>query len=159
MPKCWLILFENCAGVKGHGYISADTVGTIPGSCGVILIINGANTGIGERSAQWIDVGTAGYEIPAEFATNYGNECTPAPPPIKYDCLNGNCVPKSQYNTPGLYLSLEACEAACGGNSCPSPFECLEPANYCPPGKTCIPNSDWGKIESLSNQLKNKSCS
>lgn len=64
-----------------------------------------------------------------------------------YDCINGQCVLASQYNTPGQYQTIDACQAECGGN------------NYCPPGKVCIPNSEWSRIESLSNQLKNKSCS
>jgi hypothetical protein len=143
MAKCWLLLFENCAGVKGHGYLSADTVGTAPGSCGVVLIINGANTGIGERSAQWFDVSTTGHEIPPEYGTNYGNSCTPAPTPIKHDCINGACLPKATYNTPGIYNSLSECQTACG-TGCSG---------------QCISNSDWAQIEGLADKLKQKNCS
>jgi hypothetical protein len=65
------------------------------------------------------------------------------PPQEKYDCINGSCIPKTTYNTPGLYQSLSACEIACG-TGCS--------------GK-CISNSDWAQIEGLSSQLRNKSCS
>jgi hypothetical protein len=61
----------------------------------------------------------------------------------KYDCINGACIPKSTYSTPGIYNSLSECETACG-TGCS--------------GK-CISNADWAQIEGLSNQLKNRNCS
>lgn len=61
----------------------------------------------------------------------------------EYDCINGACLPKTQYNTPGIYASLAECEQACG-TGCS--------------GK-CISNSDWATIEGLSNQLKQRNCS
>ena len=61
----------------------------------------------------------------------------------KYDCINGACIPKTTYDTPGLYQSLEDCEVACG-TGCS--------------GK-CISNSEWAQIEGLSNELKSTTCS
>lgn len=63
--------------------------------------------------------------------------------PIHYDCLNGICVEKKAYNTPGIFKSLSECETACG-TGCSG---------------QCIPNDEWNKIQSLANQLKNKNCS
>ncbi len=40
------------------------------------------------------------------------------------DCLNGNCVPKATYNTPGYYANLADCKSGCGKNS-PCNGECV----------------------------------
>jgi hypothetical protein len=70
----------------------------------------------------------------------YENTC---PASTSYDCINGACISKVIYNTPGMYESLEVCETACG-TGCS--------------GK-CISNSDWVQIEGLANKLKQKNCS
>lgn len=64
------------------------------------------------------------------------------PPQIHYDCINGACLPKTSYGTPGIYPSLSACEIACG-TGCS--------------GK-CISNADWAQIEGLSSELKSTNC-
>lgn len=87
-------------------------------------------------------------------------DCATGQPLPKYDCINGTCVLKNVYNTPGIYESLEECEAACGNQPmCSAPFECIDPSNFCPHGKVCIPQSEWNQIEGLSNQLKQRNCS
>jgi hypothetical protein len=60
-----------------------------------------------------------------------------------YDCINGACIQKTAYNTPGIYNSLAECESICG-TGCS--------------GK-CISNVEWAQIEGLANQLKSKNCS
>ncbi|MEH2077023.1 MAG: hypothetical protein V7K57_21925 [Nostoc sp.] len=60
-----------------------------------------------------------------------------------YDCINGACIEKSKYNTPGLYQSLDDCQTVCGGTSC---------------GGQCISNPDWAQIESLASQIRSKEC-
>ncbi|MEH2123711.1 hypothetical protein [Nostoc sp.] len=70
------------------------------------------------------------------------SSCTTPAPVTPYDCINGACIKKSVYNTPGLYQSLSDCEVVCG-------IGCS--------GK-CISNSDWSQIEGLSHQLKNRNC-
>ena len=62
---------------------------------------------------------------------------------IPYDCINGACVQKKIYSTPGIFKSISECETACG-TGCSG---------------QCIPNDEWNKIQSLANQLKNKNCS
>ena len=143
MPKCWALYFENCAGVKGYGFRNATSVGTAPGSCGVVLVENGINTGIGEKTAVYIDVSN-GFDIsmiPPAYRTFYGGQCIP-PDLTYYDCVNGACIPKTTYNTPGLYQSLGDCEVACG-TGCS--------------GK-CISNSGWAQIEGLSDELESANC-
>ncbi|MBD2243222.1 hypothetical protein [Nostoc sp. FACHB-888] len=62
---------------------------------------------------------------------------------IEYDCINGACIKKDVYKTPGFYKSLSECEIACG-------VGCS--------GK-CISNSEWSQIENLSSQLRLRNCS
>ncbi|WGV23367.1 hypothetical protein [Halotia branconii] len=62
---------------------------------------------------------------------------------VSYDCINGICVKKTVYNTPGFYTTISDCETACG-TGCS--------------GK-CISNAEWSQIQGLSSQLKNKNCS
>lgn len=82
------------------------------------------------------------------------------PPPDAYDCINGTCILKGVYGTPGIYESLEECESSCGNKPmCSPPFECIDPSNFCPPGKICIPQNEWTQIEGLANKLKQKNCS
>lgn len=43
------------------------------------------------------------------------------------DCVNGGCVPKTTYRTPGVFPNLAACQAGCATNSnCTG--ECVDPA-------------------------------
>ncbi|MEH1838129.1 MAG: hypothetical protein V7L20_05075 [Nostoc sp.] len=143
--QCYLLLFTNCVDVKGHGYYCVESVGTVPGSCGVVQVINGVNTGVGAKELNFIPVAQVGaYPIPPEYSTRYdsgyyGACCDPK----QYDCINGACLTSDKYSTPGLYPSLSDCEIACG-TGCS--------------GK-CISNSDWAQIEGLSGQLKNRNCS
>ena len=69
----------------------------------------------------------------------------PPPPPVsRYDCINGSCVDKGTYSTPGFYESLAACEQNCGPGC----------------GGHCISNEDLAKIRKLAAMVKNnKDCS
>jgi hypothetical protein len=69
--------------------------------------------------------------------------CPPPPPPPQYDCLNGACVTKTTYNTPGLYPSLGECQVACG-TGCSG---------------VCVSASDWANIEGLASRNKSQNCS
>jgi hypothetical protein len=46
---------------------------------------------------------------------------------VRYDCLNGNCKNKLDYNTPGIYNNLTDCQAACGSGT-PCNGECIPAA-------------------------------
>jgi hypothetical protein len=48
-------------------------------------------------------------------------------PNVPCDCINGGCVPKTTYNTPGVFANLAACQSGCAKNSnCTG--ECVDPA-------------------------------
>ncbi len=98
-----------------------------------------------------------------------------SPPAQKYDFINGTCTLATTYDTEGKYSSLADCNAnglsdamglapnnPCNTPTqvaCQSPNVCIDPANYCPPGKVCISISEWAQIENLASQNKNRSCS
>jgi hypothetical protein len=75
--------------------------------------------------------------------------CLPSPPPglppqTRCDCLNGVCIPKATYNTPGKYANLALCQAGCAKDSacngeCVSPeeIEALQQAAAKVRGKLC----------------------
>ncbi len=77
---------------------------------------------------------------------------------VAYDCINYKCEPATKYNTPGHYSSLQDCEAVCGNGVCASGKQCLDPANYCPPGKVCLEDSEVSKMSNLIKLIKNKVC-
>lgn len=59
--------------------------------------------------------------------------------PDKYDCVNGQCVKKTVYNTPGIFSKLEDCESVCGNSE-----KC---------DGTCIKTEDWNEIVRLSGTI------
>ncbi|MEH2278124.1 MAG: hypothetical protein V7K40_25905 [Nostoc sp.] len=96
-------------------------------------------------------------------AAGYGTiseiDCGTGQPFPKYDCLNGTCVQKTQYNTPGLYPSLADCQAVCAnGGACGSGKQCVDPTTFCPPGKVCIEQSEFSEIEGLISQINSEVC-
>lgn len=100
------------------------------------------------------------YYPPNNFQINYTEFSNTCPPPSKkYDCINGQCVDSATFKTEGKYSSLAECEADCGvsTNSCTAPNICVSP-DYCPPGMVCIESAQWGQIEGLASDVKNKSC-
>jgi hypothetical protein len=100
--------------------------------------------------------------------------CNGDPEGATYDFINGRCVLSTTYNTGGKYSSLSACQSEgltdainlspnnpCNTPNqvvCQSPNICIDPTNFCPPGEKCIDLNEWSQIESLSNQIKNRSC-
>jgi hypothetical protein len=48
-------------------------------------------------------------------------------PSVPCDCINGGCLPKTVYGTPGVFANLAACQSGCAKNSnCTG--ECVDPA-------------------------------
>ncbi|MEH2390047.1 MAG: hypothetical protein V7K14_30640 [Nostoc sp.] len=178
--QCYLLLFTNCSNFKGHGYLCVDSVATTPGSCGVVLVINGVNTGIGEKEATFIPVKYAGaYPIPPEYSTRYDSEyygscCNP--PNFTFYCQGSKqakvTVLNQEYifqNAPikvsceGTTLIIE--DSSGGGTNVGVPncnsykVSCDDdcPDGYCKidceayPGYCCLNEAE---IQSLSNQLR-----
>lgn len=80
----------------------------------------------------------------------------------KFDCINGSCIKANIYNTPGQYATLQECQNNCSSgsnsNSCNPPFQCIDPTNFCPPGKVCLEQNEWTQITGLIAQNKAKHC-
>jgi hypothetical protein len=122
--QIWMLSFENCVGFKGTSFVCKESVSTRPGgSCGgVELIFDGSPTGIGEKSAFASVVSSAdpsqcppGYP----FYEDVSAGCAPTSinPNQACDCVNGGCVPKTTYGTPGKFPNLAACQSACAKDS------------------------------------------
>jgi hypothetical protein len=72
-----------------------------------------------------------------------------APPPtldpgVPCDCINGGCLPKTTYNTPGKYASLALCQAGCAKDSV-----CVG---------ECVSPSDLAALQQAANLVKSKLC-
>jgi hypothetical protein len=61
-----------------------------------------------------------------------------------YDCINGGCVPKTTYNTPGVFATLAACESGCAKNS-----NCTG---------ECVSTSELAALAQAANTLQSKNC-
>jgi hypothetical protein len=71
-----------------------------------------------------------------------GNCCTLNNSPC--DCLNGNCVPATTYNTPGKYATIAACESGCAKNS-----NCIG---------ECVDPTEIANLSQAINNLQSKIC-
>ncbi len=61
------------------------------------------------------------------IVSNTFADCDGISPDRPCDCVNGGCVPKTTYNTPGIFPTLAACQSGCAKNSnCTG--ECVDPA-------------------------------
>ncbi|BBD69684.1 hypothetical protein NIES4072_29800 [Nostoc commune NIES-4072] len=80
-------------------------------------------------------------------------------PQQQYDCINGQCITKTQYNTPGIYNSLADCQAVCSnGGACASGKQCVDPTTFCPDGKVCIDQGEFASIEALISKIGSEVC-
>jgi hypothetical protein len=61
-----------------------------------------------------------------------------------YDCINGSCIASGQYNTPGIFSTLELCQS-----------KCSLAANNC--DGQCISNEEYSQIQSAIAQ-KQRDC-
>ena len=62
---------------------------------------------------------------------------------VPHDCLNGKCVPASQYGTPGLYPSKDDCQLICGLN---------------PQGLVCMLPQEFSTLKQLIEKARRTSC-
>jgi hypothetical protein len=60
------------------------------------------------------------------------------------DCINGACVPKATYNTPGKYANLAACKSGCAKDSA-----CAG---------ECIPSADIAALQQAANKAQANCC-
>ena len=103
----------------------------------------GSSYDVRSDGSQGTIILTGPFNPPAGFSVSYSNFANSCPPvSIEYDCVNGACVKKTKFSTPGFYKSLSDCETACG-TGCS--------------GK-CLSNADWNQIKGLANKLKSRNC-
>ena len=69
--------------------------------------------------------------------------CGPKPDE-PYDCVNGGCVPKTTYGTPGKYATLAACQSGCAKDS-----NCTG---------ECIDSAEIAALQQAANKLKTTYC-
>jgi hypothetical protein len=111
--KCYYITYTNCAGVSGSQYVCSESV---------VYHASGGDCGGG-----WFESADLGYnksnaseQLGLANVTSMSNcpGCIPGiDPNAPCDCVNGGCVPKATYGTPGKYPSLADCEAGCAKDS------------------------------------------
>jgi hypothetical protein len=77
---------------------------------------------------------------PTNFSGGGSNVTTNAP----HDCINGGCVPKTAYNTPGFYANLAACQSGCAKNS-----NCKG---------ECVESAEIAALTQAANQLQARIC-
>ncbi|MEH2164561.1 MAG: hypothetical protein V7K38_26795 [Nostoc sp.] len=88
--------------------------------------------------------------------TSSSNSCLNV---TKYDCINGQCIQSSTYETPGIYQSLADCQAVCAnGGACASGKKCVDPTTFCPDGKVCIDQGEFDSIEALISKINSEIC-
>ncbi|MEH2211063.1 hypothetical protein [Nostoc sp.] len=100
--------------------------------------------------ANWIGSNTATPVIDSKLFTADA---------VFYDCLNGKCVLKTQYNTPGIYNSLADCQAVCAsGGACGEGRQCVDPTTFIPSGKVCLDKGEFESIEALISRIGSEVC-
>jgi hypothetical protein len=70
--------------------------------------------------------------------------CRDVDPQQPCDCLNGGCIPKTTYNTPGKYASLTACQSACAKDS-----NC---------DGECVSAAEISALQQAADRIKSKLC-
>jgi hypothetical protein len=127
-------------GSVGAGTYTALPVG-VSGGCnvraggqwGVHVSFNGQRFRNPIDSGEWI------------FApSNFYLELIENPPDTPCDCLNGGCVPKTTYNTPGIFPTLAACQSGCAKNS-----NCIG---------ECVSAEELAALQQAANNLQSKFC-
>jgi hypothetical protein len=79
-----------------------------------------------------------------EFIVSSSSDCPPIDPAQPCDCVNGGCVPKTTYNTPGKYPSLAACQSGCAKDSA-----CLG---------ECVSPEQLAALQQAADLVKSKLC-
>lgn len=85
-----------------------------------------------------------GWHSYPEFYTRGCADPDPLAPTVRHDCINGTCLPKTTYGTPGRYASRAACVGACARDS-----DCTG---------ECVPVAEIAALRQAANRLKTKFC-
>jgi hypothetical protein len=91
-------------------------------------------------AAVYSDPNNWSFYAPTLLVTYEGcNDSAPG-----YDCINGGCLPKATYGTPGIFTTLAACTSGCAKNS-----NCQG---------ECISAEEIAALSQAANSLKSKIC-
>jgi hypothetical protein len=104
------------------------------------VYMDGVDTGF--RFASGAAANTASNDGPC--SENTDPPIPPVDPNSPCDCLNGGCVPKTLYKTPGKYPSLAACQAGCAKDSA-----CLG---------ECVSPEQLAALQQAADLVKSKLC-
>ena len=121
--KCYKVTSLGCDDGLRVGYYCLDGLSiTGGGVCGggqfVPVPYFGDSTSNSTKSGSFVIVSCSKCSGCCTDAINPDQAC---------DCVNGGCVPKATYNTPGAFATLAACQSGCAKNSnCAG--ECVDPA-------------------------------
>jgi hypothetical protein len=149
MSQCYRFAGQGVGNDFWYEYFACGTDASYQaGNGGQLLYLDGVNLGGGDFVYR---NGTTSISVVAEASPTagfqtYGN-CDSCGA-VFYDCINGECIPKTTYNTPGHYETLAACQAECGTceNQCNPPNICVPP-NHCPDGYVCIGADEFALIK------------
>lgn len=86
--------------------------------------------------------GTGWFGSPVYYLNGCGSSTVPSNQP--YDCINGGCIPKTTYNTPGAFANLAACQSGCAKNS-----NC---------SGECVPAAELAALQQAANDLNSRYC-
>lgn len=140
---------------EASGNVKTFDLGTVPAgtytvekiSTGQCIVRSGGVQGVhasfnGQRFRNPADNGE--YIYAQESLTLQLVEPDPLNPSQPFDCLNGACLPKSTYNTPGFFDSLSACQSGCAKNS-----NCTG---------ECVSAAEIAALKQSANNLQSRIC-
>jgi hypothetical protein len=137
--KCYYVTYTNCLGASGDAYLCAEDLEYRSGGrCGGGYF-SSADLGYNADNASE-QQGT----VTQVSSSNCPNCVASIEPTQPYDCLNGGCVPKTTYNTPGVYVNLAACQSGCAKNS-----NCTG---------ECVSSEELAALQQAANNLKSRLC-
>jgi hypothetical protein len=111
--RCYKYEYVNCIDQSGTAYLCSESIEVRPGgNCGGPY---GYSADLGfdrnNNSQKSLTVTIVDCALCA------GCDCGGIASNQPYDCVNGGCIPKTTYNTPGVFASLAACQSGCAKNS------------------------------------------
>ena len=140
--KCWRVDWTNCDGSKNGGYYCSSTMEWITTGghiCGTGYFLA---PDLNWKASTDSELAGTFSQVSCSFCSNC---CVDSiSPNQKYDCINGGCVPKITYSTPGVFANLAACESGCAKNS-----NCTG---------ECVSAPEIAALQQAANNLQAKNC-
>jgi hypothetical protein len=143
--KCYRVDYVNCNNVAGTEYLCSESIVYVSsgGNCGGNGIggyFLSADLGFTRNNASEL----SGSATIVDCALCAGCNCGGIASNQPYDCVNGGCVPKTTYNTPGVYATLAACQSGCAKNS-----NCTG---------ECVSSDEIAALQQAANNLQARLC-